>query len=143
MPPALPKIPPPPLPPMMSKQKNEEVSYYKDDMDEWTTFMITTLIPPLLSPNPVTADMLSQPGDAGPKKTTTLQTGDTSFENLEKDTSCGSFPVLQWAALTFTQKVLPIDDRFVPIAEEEVQPMLDETRLAKCLPEPTVPFPDP
>jgi len=102
-----------------------------------------SLIPPLLEANPVTDDMLAPPPDKGRFALNTMSTGETQFHNLEKDTSCGDFPLGQWVKLKVTQSLLPLEDLFVGISEHDVPKLMEETKLDQALPPPTVVFENP
>jgi hypothetical protein len=120
--------------------KTKKKESLMDDMDSWTKILIKTLVPPLMSAEPVTDAMLSATEGAGKQKTTSLFMGDTEFVNVADDTSCGSFPFGQWAALTFTQRGFDVKDIYLSIAEDEVESLLEETKLDQVLPEPNVKF---
>jgi hypothetical protein len=111
-----------------------------DDMDSWSKILVKTLVPPLLASKPVSDEMLVDPGEAGKHTTVSLFTGDTEFKNLAKDTTCGNFPFGQWAALTFTQRGFDVKDVYLSIAEDDVKPLLKETKLDQILAKPNVPF---
>ena len=81
----------------------------------------------------LTVDELAQPVEAGPQATAVLLKTNNlgiEFKNLEKDISCGNFPLGQWVKLKLLQSAIELQDIFKTISEEEVAPLLAQTRLS-------------